>query len=269
MAVVIGKTEYLLGKQPVSGQGVSIVYGELAAAIEENVYDVLLDSEGTADIMKIIEITSDTGFSKKEIFAELAKPEEEFEGWRIGEALSESYLSEHKGGCFPWPNGRDIKKPRSSLPGADLIGFHISGESCCFLFGETKTSQDSNYPPSLMYGDRGFKQQLEDLCCNESLRRSLFKYLGYRAKSSPWESLFKIAANRFLHNSCDVHVFGMMIRDVIPNHKDLKARVKTLTEKCPTGMIIEMLAIYLPEGAISDLPRLINTEKERRAQYAE
>jgi hypothetical protein len=269
MVLAIGKTEYVLGEMPVVGYGVSFLFEELVAAIKENVYDVLFDTEGVSNIVDIIDTTSDTGFSNDRLIAVLTTYNEEIEDWRVGEALSEVYLSENKGGFFPWPNRRDIKKFGSSLAGADLVGFHCKVDSCCFLFGETKTSQDSNYPPSPMYGDHGLKQQVEDLCCKESLRWSLVRYLGYRAKDSSWEDLYQKAFKRFLQNSSDVYVFGMMVRDVVPNKRDLNARVVTLGKMCPDGMKIEMLAIYLPKGKISDLPHLINNEKERRAQYAE
>lgn len=65
------------------------------------------------------------------------------------------------------------KKPKSSLPGADIVGLYQQTDDTFFLFGEIKTSSHSEYPPSVMYGEHGLKKQLEDLCENKDITDKL------------------------------------------------------------------------------------------------
>jgi len=43
------------------------------------------------------------------------------------------------------------------------------------------------------------------------------------------------------------------VRDVKPNVDDVRARVEKLGNGCPVGTQIELLALYLPKGAIDTL----------------
>lgn len=58
---------------------------------------------------------------------------------------------------------------------------------------------------------------------------------------------------RFLAESTDVAIFGVLIRDVTPDERDLKTRSQNIAKKHPAKMHIELLAIYLPAGSISIL----------------
>jgi hypothetical protein len=97
------------------------------------------------------------------------------------------------------------------------------------------------------------KQQLEDLRDKISIRNDLFKYLGYRAKNAPWLDRFKAASKRYLTNTSDVQLFGVLVRDVDPHMDDVRARVEKLGGGCPEGTQIDLLALYLPAGAIANL----------------
>jgi hypothetical protein len=56
-------------------------------------------------------------------------PQDKKESWEIGEAYAQSYSESNLPAIIPWGITRDIKKPGSSLPGADIVGFykHESG----------------------------------------------------------------------------------------------------------------------------------------------
>ena len=171
----------------------------------------------------------------------------------MGEAIAETWLTDHRDCRFPWPDGRDERKRGSSLPGADLVGLHADAQGDCLAFGEVKTSSEDRYPPGAMYGRTGLKQQLEDLRDSTSIRDDLFKYLGYRAKGAVWLQSFRRAGKRYLVNKSDVRLFGFLVRDVSPHKDDVRVRVESLGKGCPDGTRIELIALYLPVGRLEGI----------------
>ena len=232
--------------------GVTWTIEEFESAIEGPVAAVLFDDIGTADISGILTPLANTDFEHESIRRVLSLPEV-VEDWRVGEAAAESYLSNHRSCYFPWPDGRDERKARSSLPGADLVGFGRDDMGYCFAFGEVKTSQDPKCPPGVVHGRHGMQRQLEDLRDKESIRDNLMRYLGHRAAKTPWFPSFQSAAKRYLNNSSDIQIYGILIRDVPPNEMDLDARVLRLGKSCAQETTIELLAIYLPLGRIDGI----------------
>jgi hypothetical protein len=212
----------------------------------------VFDDIGNENIKNLLQSVTDTDFKKENLEA-LLRNETTVEDWRVGEALAEQYLSDSKNCHFPWPDGRDERKRGSSLPGADLVGFQDENEKARFAFGEVKTSAERKYPPGVMHGRHGLKQQLEDLRDCKKIRDALVKYLGHRAAGSSWCGRYKNAAKHYLQNSTDVRVFGILVRDVTPHTDDLHARAEKLAVDCPVAMRIELIAIYLPPGSISTL----------------
>jgi hypothetical protein len=252
MTVALGTDCYTLGAAPCSGAGMSWTDANLDSAIDGQVASIVFDESGKADIGALLSSLADTQFQKDGVERILANPTT-VEDWRVGEALAEAYVIEHRNGLFPWPDGRDERKQGSSLPGADLVGFRGAANDACFAFGEVKTSGENRYPPGAMHGRTGLKQQLEDLRDDKTIRDDLVEYLAYRAMKSDWLDYYKSAAKRYLASSSDVYVFGILIRDVAPHQDDLRVRVKKLSTNCPDGTVIELFAIYLPKGSIAQL----------------
>ncbi|PQO22452.1 hypothetical protein C2I36_12980 [Rhodobacteraceae bacterium WD3A24] len=252
MTVAAGEQVYNKGAAPCSGVGLSWTDEELDAAIEGPVAAALFDDDGKADIEEILTGLAETEFAQDNLRRVLADPED-VEDWRVGEAIAETYLSDHRECHFPWPDGRDERKRGSSLPGADLVGLHADEEGDCLAFGEVKTSSESKHPPGAMHGRTGLKQQLEDLRDRETIRDDLFKYLGYRARGAAWAGRFRAAGRRYLNNKSDVRLFGFLVRDVEPHEDDVRARVDKLSLDCPEGTRIELLALYLPAGRIAGI----------------
>lgn len=250
--IAAGAKCYNLGSSPSKGTGRSWNAEELDAAIEDQVAALVFDDQGKADILELLAGVAETSFEQEQLAQALAAPDD-IEDWRVGEAIAEAYLSEHRNCLFPWPDGRDERKSGSSLPGADLVGVQQDEHGDRFVFGEVKTSGEAKYPPGAVYGRTGLKQQLEDLRDKEGIRNDLFKYLGFRAKNSTWLDRFKAASKRYLNNTSDVQLFGVLVRDVEPNVDDVRVRVEKLGNGCPAGTQIELLALYLPGGAIADL----------------
>ncbi|WP_419625702.1 hypothetical protein [Thiolapillus sp.] len=250
--IAAGAKCYNLGSSPSKGTGRSWNAEELDEAIEDQVAALVFDDQGKADILELLAGVAETSFEQEQLAQALAAPDD-IEDWRVGEAIAEAYLSEHRNCLFPWPDGRDERKSGSSLPGADLVGVQQDEHGDRFVFGEVKTSGEAKYPPGAVYGRTGLKQQLEDLRDKEGIRNDLFKYLGFRAKNSTWLDRFKAASKRYLNNTSDVQLFGVLVRDVEPNVDDVRVRVEKLGNGCPAGTQIELLALYLLGGAIADL----------------
>lgn len=225
---------------------------DLDKAIQGRVSEIVFDDAGTADVAMLLASVADTQFEQEELARVLGSPTN-IEDWRVGEAIGEGYLVDHRDCSFPWPDGRDERKAGSSLPGADLVGFHADAGGDRFAFGEVKTSAEEQYPPQVMRGRHGLQQQLEDLRDQVSVRDDLVKYLGYRATTAAWQDRYRAASKRYLANSSDVQLFGILVRDVPPHESDLRTRIEKLAIGCPNGTRIEMLSIYLPASSIETL----------------
>jgi hypothetical protein len=252
MSVAAGTINYQLGTAPVTGCGFSYSADELDTALSSSVAGVVYDDSGKADIEALLAGLAETDFEKGEVERILSdtKPPED---WRVGEALAETYLVDQKDCFFPWPDGRDERKSGSSLPGADLVGFQSNGTDDFFAFGEVKTSTENKYPPGVMHGRTGLKQQLEDLKDDVKIKDDIFRYLGFRAQKSSWEDRFKRAAKNYIQSKTNVRVFGFLVRDVEPNQDDLRTRVTKLAKDQHADMVIELLALYLPQNSIGQL----------------
>lgn len=252
MTVSAGEIQYQCGHAPCMGVGLLWTDEDLDAALDESVATVLLDDEGKAGIGDIFKCLPETGFARERLRHVLDDPED-VENWRVGEAIAETYLSDHRSCDFPWPDGRDERKRGSSLPGADLVGFGKDKNGDCLAFGEVKTSSDEQCPPNVMYGRTGLKRQLESLRDQETIRDDLFKYLAHRATTAAWRPRFESAGRRYLRNTSDVQLYGVLIRDISPNQDDLRVRVRELARDCPNDTRIELLSLYLPVGRISGI----------------
>lgn len=252
MTVAAGTDCYSLGAAPCTGSGRSWTDADLDAAIAERVAGLVFDDVGKADVAALLASVAETQFNKDAVSRILADPDD-VEDWRVGEAIADAYLTDHHNTSFPWPDGRDERKSGSSLPGADLVGLCADESGDCFAFGEVKTSSEDKYPPQAMHGRTGLKQQLEDLRDREDIRDGLVKYLGHRARNAAWEGRYRNASRRYLNNSSDVRVFGILVRDVPPHEDDLRVRVSKLGEKCAKTTVIQLFALYLPPKGIAGL----------------
>jgi hypothetical protein len=252
MTVSAGTACYALGMAPCTGAGRSWTAADLDAAIAQRVAGLVFDDDGKADVAALLASVAETQFDKEAVSRILADADD-VEDWRVGEAIAEAYLTDHHSASFPWPDGRDERKIGSSLPGADLVGFCSDKTGECFAFGEVKTSGEDQYPPQAMYGRTGLKQQLEDLRDREDIRHTLVKYLAHRAGNAAWKERYRSASRRYLADNTDVRVFGILVRDVVPNQDDLRVRVSRLGENCPKGTVVHLLALYLPPKSIDSL----------------
>lgn len=254
MAVAIGTEVYNVDHLRVVARGRSHNAAQRDAALDSDVRSLVRDTAGETKAAALAAGLNLTGFQSGNLNAVLnsGSPPKD---WEVGEAYGEAYLRSHKQCHFPWSDRWDERKDKSSLPGSDLVGLQETGtaksQSFRFAFGEVKTSTEQKYPPGVLYGKEGLKKQMEDLRDQHEIRNTLVRYLTMRAQGADWEANFKLAMVRFLTESTDVAIFGVLIRDVPPHEDDLRARSKHIAQKHPAQMHIELLAIYLPSDSIS------------------
>jgi hypothetical protein len=253
MPISIGLQQYQASISPVAAIGLIYSNQELEDALTAEVYSIVHDLAGKELLTEILGGIEGTDFDDSQIKA-LLLPATVPEDWRIGEALAQAYLVAHRACSFPWPGSRDLKNPASSPAGTDLVGFLKENADNLFAFGEVKTSTEESWPPSLIYGRHGLKQQLEDLRDSVEHKNALVRYLGFHAVNAPWADEFKRAFKRYTASKTNVAIFGLLIRDVQPKADDLSARANALAKAAPGDMKIELLAIYLPAGSIPTLP---------------
>lgn len=252
---------YTLGTHPVTGTGLEVSDEQLDEALSGSVSEIVFDDAGKEAVAHLLDGLAETEFAQENLDTLLSSPHPP-EDWRVGEALAESYLSASQDCFFPWPDSRDERKRGSSLPGADLVGFQQESDGDRFAFGEVKTSSEASYPPGAAYGRHGLKKQIEDLRDSQEIRNGLVLYLGHRAENTHWQDRFRSAAARYLRNTCDVRIFGILVRDVLPHEDDLRTRVQALLPDCPDQMVIKLIAIYLPQNSIATLSERVVSQRE-------
>lgn len=258
-----GTEKYHLGSHPISGVGYSFSEEEFECALSGPVASTVFDDQGNASAEDFLLSLSTTEFATESV-NRILRQEFPPENWRVGEAFAETYLVQHRCCIFPWPDSRDERRQKSSLPGADLVGFQIDGQTCRFAFGEVKTSEQDSYPPNVLYGRSGMTAQLEDLCSSKTTRDNLVKYLAFRKKalSDADASYLCAAGRRYLGNPEDCMIFGVLIRDVEPHQDDLRSRVAFFVAAGHSGeMVVELIAIYLPEQRIGTLGDAVHRAK--------
>jgi hypothetical protein len=177
--------------------------------------------------------------------------------WEIGEAMAECLLADEFGVCWPWNENRDRKTPRASLPGADLVGFLGSGDEAVFLFGEVKTSTDSNCPPGVMAGRGGLSHQIDTLATNVQIHNSLLMWLAARCKDTEHWATYQGACKRYLQSGGkDVALVGVLLRDTPPHEDDLRTRGQALAAAGAAQPSIRLDAWYAPRP-IKDWAELV------------
>lgn len=260
MPIAAGTEVYTADHPPVMARGYSFNDTELDDMLAD-VHVVLRDEAGSSEVETLLAGVATTEFANATL-QQVLRSDRQPENWRVGEAIAESYLVEHRNCEFPWPGGRDLKNPDSSPAGTDLVGFQqLQGTPARFSFAEVKTSTHHAYPPSLMYSRHGLKQQLEDLRDSAAVKDGLIKYLGLHATGRPWGATYRQAASRYIHDRSNVTIFGLLVRDVNPNHLDCSGRANRLSQHCPALTVIELVALYLPAGSIPTLPQRISIFK--------
>ncbi len=229
--------------------GASFSDQDFTALLRDRVISIVHDDTGRIEVGALLADLAETSFAGERL-QHILEDRQEPEPWRICEAIAEVFLTDERSCTFPWPTGRDLKNPASSPAGADLVGFVDDARGSRFAYGEVKASQSQDSPPSVMYGRSGLVSQLESLRDDDRVKGRLMRYLAFRAKNAAWFDRFQAAARRYLNDPTDVSLFGVLVRDIAPNQRDLETRAQALASGRPEGTGIELRAKYLPVGMI-------------------
>ncbi len=233
--------------------GMSLNDAEFTQTLSGPVFDNLIDVEVNQD--RISELTGllKTGFSQSEnlladIQALVNAGPEDLRDWRIGEALAEVILEENFQCRFHWNELRDARNPKGNKTGADLVGFIESEGNVLFVFGEVKTSSETeNRPPQVMTKADGIENQLKDLYNNRNKRQILITYLKSKTRDMQEDNPFKTDYDSALLSYYGNNLYkliGVLVRDVEADHRDVSIsynRIKT-TILNPIGL--KLIALY-------------------------
>jgi len=221
----------------------------------------LNDDEGSQNLIEYLQgLKNLTGMGQQALEEVLAAEVPETRDWAAGEALAEAVLEAEHNVVLPWNTERDKRNPFASLPGADIIGFQLDGDSYRLVFGEVKCSSDTNSPPNVMYGRSGMVHQLDRLAHDLSTILQLFKWLLPRVKGTEYEAAFNIACTRYLNSGhLDLVLFGILVRDQQPRESDLEVRGRHLASRLTGPTNCYLIALYLPLP-INQLPHAIGQE---------
>lgn len=248
-----GNHRYNVGVDQVDASGIEFVEEELED-IAEAVSEILWNPEGKEQIGELLTGVASTGFAEGRIRDVLTSDEVEVEAWRVGEAIAFAFLREHHDCDFPWPLRGDLKNPEGSPTGAEVVGFHDSGDGQRFAFGEVKTSSQKKWAPSVIFGEDGLTAQLQNLRDDGSVTDALVLYLGNRAIGSPWADTYKAAVARYLKSRREIAIFGVLVRDVEVREADLAGAASGLAaENAHPPLVVALHALYFPEDTIKDL----------------
>lgn len=230
---------------------------ELTAFIQGSVAARLHDTESNEELHGHLRGLSLTGMGQETLEAVLAAEVPETRDWAAGEALAEAVLEAHHDIELPWNNERDKRNPFASLPGADIVGFQRDGGSYRLALGEVKCSSEANWPPQVMYGRSGMIHQLENLANDLGTVYQLLRWLLPRVKGTSYQAAFNTACTRYLNSGRrDLALFGILVRDQMPQDADLRARGQNLADKLAAPTRCCLIALYLP-WPIAQLPQII------------
>lgn len=187
------------------------------------------------------------GFDNSELYAAITTSDEQLTEKDIGETMAELALQARMQAIWPTNRRRDMRSVRASLPGADIVGFApCEGEGHQFIFAEVKTSSDKKAPPAVMYGDKGLEYQLHTLATDRVVLRRLLIYSYSRVRGTPlmkeWREAFACLANDYPGGA---KLVGVLVRDTMPQEKDVSHHASILSGKLPESDNISLMALYI------------------------
>ena len=238
---------YVVGSGAHHCSGIAICQNGLAEYLTDRVRK---RHYGSDLINKVVEEFPDirtTGFGTDG----LAKIRSDPKPWEVGESFSECLLEDHMGARLPYPSWQDLKNQNTSSTGADLVGYDYQNGSTVFLFGEVKTSAQTQSPPSVV---NDLKRQLRDLGSSKT-SHELILWLGLKAKTQEDRQDYGQALKSYIKDM--FKIVGVLIRDTVPDKRDLEEAFTYLAGVLRPTINLEMLAVYLPV-AINMIPKIMD-----------
>lgn len=237
-------------------QGIGFDEQESRENLHGLVKDNLLDREERNDALERLRaLREETGFEASDgLLADIQAFEDhsvQVQNFRVGEAYAEVILEQAFSCRFYWNELRDARNPKGNKTGADLAGFIEVDGQVLFLFGEVKTSSETaSRPPQVMTGADGIESQLRDLYNSRPKRQILISYLKSKMRLFPEGHLFKqdfeLGLRAYYSSIEDYQLFGVLIRDVQPDERDLSQSYSRLRTRILEPVGLKLLALYLP-----------------------
>ena len=240
-----GAVVYRLGAEPCIGTGIEWTPEESRDALDGPVADVLDDVIGSQEVAEALGPLAQAEFDMGRIEAVAAtvpKP-----SYRLGEAITEAYLSSWRDCTFPWPVSRDLRRPTASPARPDLVGLKVETGGHCLVLGEVKMSEQHVYPLSVIRGQSGLLRQLEDLRTDGALRRHLVRNLSFRWTGDIRER-FIAAVGRYETDPNEFRLFEGLVQDVLPDERDLRHALAHHQHDRQEATQCKVLAIFLSPG---------------------
>lgn len=235
--------------------GVSFDESETRALLYSKVKDFLLDSPQKQEMLSILQmLQQDTGFQQSQTLLQdiqaLQNESVDAQTFRVGEALAEVVLQENFSCRFYWNELRDARNPKGNKTGADLVGFIEIDNEVLFLFGEAKTSSETNSPPQVMTNPRGIEHQLKDLYQNPQKRLILITYIKSKlplVSNEEFKKDFDKAIRTYYQQNAGKYLlYGVLVRDTEINENDIKPSYEKLKQEVHEHIGLKLLAIYVP-----------------------
>lgn len=211
----------------------------------------VFDTEVSTSFVEDIEALKLEGFDTTSLQAYIDEPYPDATLGDIGEGIADLFLMEHISATLPTNRRRDLRTPKGSLPGADIVGYvPASTNGVQFLFGEIKASAQKSYPPGVMTGTDGMPAQIERLATVTSIRRQLFHYLKSRSTDAQGKQRFKAALKSLTLDKYSL--VGVLVRDTVPNVNDVKSAAAALKLKLKgRGVALYVLHMATPSTSWS------------------
>ncbi len=206
---------------------------------------------GVARFEDCLRNLQDTGFQVDELERELANKISKSD-W--GEYFAYHQLENGFNIVIPWPSHWDKKKSTHSLPGADVFGLRSINGSVTFVFGEVKTSEEMQHPPQVVTRrSDGLITQLMKFDDREIIS-NLVKWLCLKSTGKDWETDFKIALRYYLEHDWYFSCVGILVRDTVPNIRDLSPAFEHLTLRCKVTLYAFYLPVHLHDCITASIP---------------
>jgi len=119
IVIAVGTPAYTADVKPVLAKGLILSEDEINKAISSRLLSIILDDPGRSQLNLLLDGLTSTAFSEDNL-RKVLDFNPALEDWRVGEALAEAYLVDHRKCEFPWPSGRDLKNTSASPAGTDL-----------------------------------------------------------------------------------------------------------------------------------------------------
>ncbi len=267
------KIEFQTIESPSRGYtGLNLELEECQSHLIHEVKNNLLDREEWNNTLESLRtLRAETGFDvSAELLADIQSFSEEkieTQQFRIGEAFAEVILEQEFSCRFHWNENRDARNPKGNKTGADLVGFIEVNGQVLFLFGEVKTSSETaNRPPQVMTTRyKSIESQLRSLHDDIRKRRILISYLQNKARHYPsghaFFEDFEAGKRAYYSGECRFHLFGVLIRDVSPDERDVSVSYNRLRTQILEPKGLKLLALYLPIQK-KDWLTIINEEQK-------